>query len=64
MPPISDESVKKFLRLRNLKTHSGRIEWGDGAEIYLSLLVLVYVVILKNAGMTRAEIKEALVGVF
>ncbi len=64
LPPISDESVKKFLRLRNLKTHSGRIEWGDGAEIYLSLLVLVYVVILKNAGMTRAEIKEALVGVF
>ena len=42
LPPINYETVHNFVKLRNDKTHSGVVKWGDRANIYYSLLAIIY----------------------
>ena len=43
LPEVNEDSIGAFVKLRNRKTHSGVIEWGDSAKLYMPLLSLVYI---------------------
>ena len=64
LPQINDESVSKFVKLRNGKTHGGAFEWGDSADIYVPLLALVYVCFFKSVDIPDDIIHDALRSLF
>lgn len=63
-PPIDDDTVAKFTKLRNAKTHAGTFEWGDSADIYWPLFAMVYVIYLKYTGVQEQTIKDLMEYVF
>lgn len=60
LPQIDEESVTKFVKLRNGKTHGGAFSWGDSADIYIPLLALVYACFFRSAGVPDDVIGVAL----
>ena len=60
LPQIDEDSVTKFVKLRNGKTHDGAFSWGDSADIYVPLLALVYVCFFRSAGVPDDVIGVAL----
>lgn len=64
LPEISLDSIRKFVDLRNKRTHNGNIDLGNGYEIYTPLLALVYACLLKRSGVTECHIKEVLYCMF
>lgn len=64
LPKITDTNISSFVNLRNNKTHSGTIEWGENAEIYPALLALVYVCLFKHLGITDEKIKLLIQQIF
>ena len=57
---INEETVARFVKLRNMKTHSGIVEWGNCASLYSSLLALEYVCFFKYVGLPDNKIKQAI----
>ena len=35
LPSVNENSITSFVKLRNNKTHSGTVEWGESANIYV-----------------------------
>ncbi len=59
LPPINYETVHNFVKLRNDKTHSGVVKWGDRANIYYSLLAIIYLCLFKKAELDDETAKKA-----
>lgn len=64
LPPMSEENIASFVKLRNGKTHSGTFDWGDSANLYMALFALVYVCLFQHVGIPKEEIKSALLKIF
>ena len=64
LPKITDTNISSFVKLRNSKTHSGTIEWGENAEIYPALLALVYACFFKHLGIPNEKIKLLIQQIF
>lgn len=59
LPQVNEENIAAFVKLRNNKTHSGTVEWGESAKIYLPLFALVYTCFFKYIGMPDEAIEAA-----
>lgn len=57
LPLLSEESISAFVKLRNGRTHRGKTEWGESAEIYPVLLAVEYACVLKNIGVSQNTIE-------
>lgn len=64
LPHIDECRIRSFVKLRNEKTHSGEINWGNNGETYVILLALLYACILKNTGVDSSIIHQLLVALF
>lgn len=64
LPPVNENTISSFVKLRNNKTHSGTIEWGDYANLYTALLALVYACFFKYIELPDEIIKSALLQIF
>lgn len=64
LPQITDTNISSFVKLRNGKTHSGTIEWGENAEIYPALLALVYACLFKHLVIPDKKIKRLIQQIF
>ena len=64
LPTLSIERIAAFVKLRNSKTHSGEVEWGERAEIYTLLFALEYICVLKDIGVPNETIKNLIYQVF
>lgn len=60
LPPMNEENVAAFVKLRNDKTHSGKFQWGDSANLYRALFALVYASLFQYVGMPKEKIKSIL----
>ena len=54
---MSEENIAAFVKLRNGKTHSGVINWGNSAYLYPALLALLYVCFFRYIGLDEERIK-------
>ncbi len=61
---INESNLAAFVKMRNGKTHSGMIEWGDNANLYTALVALMYSCFLKYIGMPKEEIESTLQQLF
>ncbi len=61
---LTYEDVVAFVDLRNNKTHSGIIEWGNAADYYEPLLALVYICYFKEIGISEELISNLLDNLF
>lgn len=52
-----EERIAAFVKLRNGRTHRGKIEWGESAEIYPVLLAVGYACVLKRIGVPQNTIE-------
>ncbi len=64
LPPINEENITAFVKLRNVKTHSGTFEWGDSANLYPALFALVYVCFFQYIGLSETESESMLLRLF
>ncbi len=64
LPSVNENSIASFVKLRNNKTHSGTVEWGEGANIYIPLFAIVYASFLKYIELPDEVIKSALLRIF
>lgn len=64
LPAIDESRICSFVKLRNNKTHSGEINWGNNGETYVILLALLYACVLKNTGVNSSIIHQLLVALF
>lgn len=62
--PIDESRIRSFVKLRNEKTHSGEINWGDNDKTYTVLLALLYACMLKNVGVDSSIIQQSLANLF
>lgn len=63
-PQINEESIASLVNLRNNKTHSGIIEWGESAKIYAALLSIVYASFLKYIELPDEVVKSIVPRIF
>lgn len=63
-PPINYETVHNFVKLRDNKTHAGLVDWGDRANIYYSLLAIIYLCLFKKAELDDETAKKAVMRFF
>lgn len=59
LPPINYVTVQNFVELRNDKTHAGLVDWDDSANIYYSLLAIIYLCLFKKAELDDETAKKA-----
>lgn len=64
LPKLTNTNISSFVKLRNSKTHSGTIAWGENAEIYPALLALVYTCLFKHLGIPEEKIKPLIQQIF
>ena len=64
LPQVNENSIASFVKLRNKKTHSGTVEWGESAKIYVALLAIVYASFFKYMKLPDEVIKSALLRIF
>ncbi|MBD5532953.1 MAG: hypothetical protein HDQ98_12295 [Lachnospiraceae bacterium] len=64
LPQVDETNIASFVKLRNNKTHSGTIEWGDGARIYAALFAVVYASFFRYIELPDEIIKSALLRIF
>lgn len=57
-PPLNDQNIGAFIKLRNGKTHDGFVEWNDSAQIFEPLIALVYVELFKSINIDNETIKD------
>ncbi len=64
LPQCNEANVASFVKLRNNKTHSGIVEWGNSANLYLVLLALLYVCLFRHINMPEEIIELVILQVF
>lgn len=64
LPQVNEESIGRFVKLRNSKTHSGTVEWGENAKIYKALMAIVYSNLFRYIGMPDDVIQSVLSDLF
>ena len=64
LPQVNEASIGSFVKLRNNKTHSGMVEWGDGAKIYAPLFAVVYASFFRYIGLPDEIIRFTLLQIF
>lgn len=64
LPSVNENSIASFVKLRNNKTHSGTVEWGESANIYAPLLAIVYASFFKYIELPDEVIKSTLLQIF
>lgn len=64
LPSVNENSIASFVKLRNNKTHSGAVEWGESANIYAPLFAIVYASFLKYIELPDEVIKSTLLQIF
>ena len=64
LPQINETNIASFVKLRNSKTHSGTVEWGDNAKLYAPLLAIVYDGFFKYVGFPDKLISCTLLRIF
>ena len=64
LPHIDESRIRSFVKLRNEKTHTGEINWGDNGKTYAVLLALLYACMLKNTGGDSSIIHQLLANLF
>lgn len=64
LPSVNENSIASFVKLRNNKTHSGTVEWGESAKIYAPLLAIVYASFFKYIELPDKVIKSTLLQIF
>lgn len=64
LPQINEANIASFVNLRNNKTHSGTVEWGDSAKLYAPLLAIVYAGFFKYIGLPDKLIKGTILRFF
>ena len=52
LPNLTFDEISKFVKLRNNKTHSGIIDWGNAAQVYEPLLGLAYTCYFRETGIS------------
>lgn len=61
---VNENSIASFVKLRNNKTHSGTVEWGESAKIYTPLFAIVYASFFKYIKLPDEVIKSTLLQIF
>lgn len=64
LPRVNEESVALFVNLRNKKTHSGTVEWGENVKIYKALMAIVYSNFFRYLGIQDSVIQSVLSDLF
>ncbi len=64
LPQVNANSISSFVKLRNNKTHSGTVEWGESAKIYIPLVAIVYANFFKYIDLPSEAIKSMLLQIF
>lgn len=64
LPQVDETNIASFVKLRNNKTHSGTIEWGDGARIYAALFAVVYASFFRYIELPDKVINFVLLRIF
>ena len=64
LPAFDECRIRSFVKLRNDKTHSGEINWGNNGETFVILLALLYACVLKKAEVDSSIIHQLLVNLF
>ena len=64
LPEVKEESIARFVNLRNRKTHSGTVEWGENAKIYKALMTIVYSNLFRYLGIPDDVIQSVLLDLF
>ena len=64
LPQVDESSIASFVKLRNNKTHSGTVEWGESAKIYEPLMAIVYASFFRYIKLPDEIIKFALLQIF
>jgi hypothetical protein len=64
LPEMTIENISKFVKLRNTRVHTGKIVWGDSAELYTSLMALLYSCFFARAGVPNETIASILPRIF
>ena len=64
LPSVNEKSIASFVKLRNNKTHSGTVEWGESANIYTPLFAIVYASFFKYIELPDEVIKYILLRIF
>jgi len=61
---VDEKTVGKFIKLRNTKTHTGKVSWDDSVQLYVPLLALVYACMFKKFEIDNDNIKKMLLKIF
>ena len=64
LPEITEDSAASFVKLRDTKTHSGRVELNETARLYYPLFAIVYACFLRYVGLSDEQIEAILLQVF
>lgn len=64
LPQVNEDSIASFVKLRNNKTHSGTVEWGENVKIYVALLTIVYISFFEYIKIPQNIFKFALLQIF
>ena len=64
LPSVNENNIASFVKLRNNKTHSGTVEWGESANIYAPLFAIVYASFFKYIELPDKVIKSTLLQIF
>ncbi len=56
LPTIDAAGIGEFVKLRNKKTHTGKVEWNESADLYIIFLALVYACVMQRIGLSEDEI--------
>lgn len=64
LPEVNESSIASFVKLRNNKTHSGTVEWGESAKIYAPLFAIVYASFFKYIELPCEVIESTVLQIF
>ena len=64
LPSVNENSIASFVKLRNNKTHSGTVEWGESARYIHPCLLSFMLVFFKYIKLPDEVIKSTLLQIF
>lgn len=64
LPPVTVEAIGEFVSVRNKKSHSDEVCWGNSAELYLLMLALLYACMFSRAQMPEELVQRIVFQLF
>lgn len=64
LPPMSEENIRSFVKLRNSITHSGTFDLNNSVNLYTPLFALLYICVFKNIKMPNEKLKVLIRNIF